>query len=68
MSFYRGNQKLTSSKCRGLAYVKTEPETEFLEASDKGIYMREQLQLSVGELVYGLRRKIYSICKEWTNN
>ena len=63
MSFYRGNQKLTSSKNRGLAYVKTEPETEFLEASDKGIYMREQLQLSVGELVYGLGERFTPFVK-----
>ena len=63
MSFYRGNQKLTSSKSRGLAYVKTEPETEFLEASDKGIYMREQLQLSVGELVYGLGERFTPFVK-----
>ncbi|MFT8347383.1 alpha-xylosidase [Clostridium saccharoperbutylacetonicum] len=54
MSFYREDKKLTSSKYRGMAYVKTEQETAFLESSDKGIYMREQLQLSVGELVYGL--------------
>ena len=63
MSFYRGNKKLTSSKNRGLAYVKTEPETEFLEASDKGIYMREQLQLSVGELVYGLGERFTPFVK-----
>jgi alpha-D-xyloside xylohydrolase len=63
MSFYRGEKKLTSSKYRGLAYVKSEPETNFLESSDEGLYMREQLQLSVGELVYGLGERFTPFVK-----
>lgn len=62
MSFYRGNKKLTSSKYRGLAYVKTEEE-DFLESADQGIFMREQLQLSVGELVYGLGERFTPFVK-----
>lgn len=62
MSFFRGEKKLTSSKYRGLAYVKTEQE-EFLESSGKGVYMREQLQLSVGELVYGFGERFTPFTK-----
>lgn len=62
MSFYRGNKKLTSSKYRGLAYVKTEEE-DFLESADQGVFMREQLQLSVGELVYGLGERFTPFVK-----
>ncbi|NOW06651.1 alpha-xylosidase [Clostridium beijerinckii] len=63
MGFYRGDKKLTSSKYRGLAYVKTEQDKEFLEPTDEGIYMREQLQLSVGELVYGLGERFTPFVK-----
>jgi len=63
MGFYRGDKKLTSSKYRGLAYVKTEQDKVFLEPTDEGIYMREQLQLSVGELVYGLGEKFTPFVK-----
>ena len=61
MGFFRGEQKLTSSKYRGMAYVKTEEE-DFLDYSEK-TYMREQLQLSVGELVYGLGERFTPFVK-----
>ena len=61
MSFFRGDEKLTSSKSRGMAYIKAGKE-EFLEQPEK-TYMREQLQLSVGELVYGLGEKFTPFVK-----
>lgn len=61
MNFFRGEKKLTSSKYRGLAYVKAGKE-EFLDYPEK-TYMREQLQLSVGELVYGLGEKFTPFVK-----
>ncbi|HCW53444.1 MAG TPA: alpha-xylosidase [Clostridium sp.] len=61
MSFFRGCEKLTSSKYRGMAYIKTGKE-EFLEYPEE-TYMREQLQLSVGELVYGLGEKFTPFVK-----
>lgn len=45
MDFYNGEEKLTGSGNKHAAYVKTK---------DNGNFMREQLNLSVGELVYGL--------------
>lgn len=54
MEFFRGEEKLTSSGFRGLAYVKTEEE---------GVFMREQLGLSVGELVYGLGERFTPFVK-----
>lgn len=61
MGFFRGEQKLTSSKYRGMAYVKTGKE-EFLDYPEQ-TYMREQLQLSVGELVYGLGERFTPFVK-----
>lgn len=45
MNFYNDEKKLTGTSFRNIAYVKTENE---------GVFMREQLSLSVGEYVYGL--------------
>lgn len=72
MSFFRGDEKLTSSKYRGMAYIK-EGKEEFLAQPEK-TYMREQLQLSVGELVYGLGEKFTPFVKNgqtvdiWNND
>jgi alpha-D-xyloside xylohydrolase len=54
MNFYEEEKKLTSSLGRGLAYVKTH---------NKEVFMREQLQLSVGELVYGLGERFTPFVK-----
>jgi alpha-D-xyloside xylohydrolase len=54
MDFFKGEEKITSSGHRGLAYVKTQEE---------GNFMREQLGLSVGELVYGLGERFTPFVK-----
>ena len=45
MDFYNGEKKLTGTGFRNIAYIKTQKD---------GVFMREQLSLSVGECVYGL--------------
>lgn len=54
MEFLRGEEKLTSSGNRGFAYVKER---------EAGNFMREQLGLSVGELVYGLGERFTPFIK-----
>jgi alpha-D-xyloside xylohydrolase len=54
MDFFKGEEKLTSSGNKGLAYVKTKEE---------GNFIREQLGLSVGELVYGLGERFTPFVK-----
>jgi len=54
MDFLNGEENLTSSKSRGIAYTQTE---------DQGTFMREQLSLSVGELIYGLGERFTPFVK-----
>jgi len=63
MSFYKGDKKLTSSMFKSLAYVKTSEERTFMKVSDDDVFMREELQLSVGELVYGLGERFTPFVK-----
>lgn len=64
MTFFRGNEKLTDSGWRDLAYVKTA--WKGLAYDDGGLqdtYMRERLSLSVGELIYGLGERFTPFVK-----
>ncbi|MBK1810184.1 alpha-xylosidase [Clostridium sp. YIM B02505] len=54
MNFFNKDKKLTGTGFRDIAYVKT---------SDEGVFMREQLSLSVGELVYGLGERFTPFVK-----
>src|SRR5471030_632915 len=63
MSFYKGDKKLTSSTFKSLAYVKTSEERTFMKVADDDAFMREQLQLTVGELVYGLGERFTPLVK-----
>jgi alpha-D-xyloside xylohydrolase len=54
MDFFNGNEKLTTSGSRALTYIKSETE---------GTFMRDQLSLSVGELVYGLGERFTPFVK-----
>ena len=61
--FWRGAEKITGSGWRDLAYMKTNWRGS---AYDKGLedaYMREQLSISVGELVYGLGERFSAFVK-----
>lgn len=45
IEFFNEDKKLTGSSFKNMAYIKTD---------DEGVFMREQLNISVGEYVYGL--------------
>ena len=49
MEFYRGDEKITDSGWRDLAYVKTDWRgLAYDDGGTKNTYMRERLSLSVG--------------------
>lgn len=54
ITFWRGEEKLTSSGAMDLAYVKTDWKGDYYNHRQDDAYMREQLSLGVGELIYGL--------------
>ena len=53
-TFYRGEEKLTGSQHRDLAYMKTDWKGDAYNRGPEDAYMRQQLSLGVGELIYGL--------------
>ena len=57
ITFYRGEEKITASGAKDLAYMKTDWK------GPKDAYMREQLSLSVGELIYGLGERFSAFVK-----
>lgn len=63
MTYERGGQALTSSSGRGLAYMKTDWKGFAYDKGPKDAYMRQQLGLSVGELVYGMGERFTSFVK-----
>lgn len=63
IDFYKEDKKLTSSRNKSLAYINTYEEKDFLKVPETGVFMREQLQLSVGELVYGLGERFSPLVK-----
>ena len=55
MTYYNGDKKLCTSAWRDLAYMKTDWKGDaYVKSVDKDAYMRQQLSLGVGELIYGL--------------
>jgi alpha-D-xyloside xylohydrolase len=64
MIFYRGNEKITDSGWRDLAYVKTDWKgLAYDDGGENDTYMRERLSLSVGELIYGLGERFTPFVK-----
>ena len=64
MRFFRGDEQVTSSGFRDLAYMKTD--WKGLPYDDGGLhdtYMREQLSLGVGEYIYGLGERFTPFIK-----
>lgn len=53
-TFFRGNEKITSSGRNDLAYMKTDWTGLPYDKGPGDAYMRERLTLSVGELIYGM--------------
>lgn len=54
MDFFHGDKRLTGSARKDLAYVKTDWSGEFYDKGPQDAYMRQQLDITVGELFYGL--------------
>ncbi len=64
MTFLRGDEKLTESSLKDLAYIKTDFKgLAYDDGSEKNTFMRERLSLSVGELVYGLGERFTPFVK-----
>lgn len=61
--FYRGDEKITASAGRDLAYMKTDWKGFAYDKGPEDAYMREQLSLSVGELIYGLGERFSAFVK-----
>ena len=64
MIYYRGDEKLTDSGLRDLAYVKTAWRgLAYDDGKEQDTYMRERLSISVGELIYGLGERFTPFIK-----
>ena len=64
MTYYRGDQMLTKSAGRDLACMKTDWKGyAYDRPSEENTFMREQLSLSVGELIYGLGERFTPFVK-----
>lgn len=61
--FCRGAEKITASGWRDLAYMKTDWRGFAYDRGPEDAYMREQLSLSVGELIYGLGERFSAFVK-----
>lgn len=63
ITFFRGEEKLTSSGAKDLAYMKTDWKGDAYNSRQDDAYMREQLSLGVGELIYGLGERFGAFVK-----
>ena len=63
MTYERNGQAITSSDKRSLAYMKTDWKGNAYDKGPQDAYMRQQLSLSVGELVYGMGERFTSFVK-----
>ncbi|MGN0395300.1 MAG: TIM-barrel domain-containing protein, partial [Coprococcus sp.] len=64
MTYYYDDKKMTGSAVKDLAYMRTNWKGDaYVKSSDKDAYMRQQLTLSVGELIYGLGERFSAFVK-----
>ena len=63
ISFWRGDEKITSSGSKDLAYMKTDWKGFAYDKGPADAYMRQQLSLGVGELIYGLGERFTAFVK-----
>ncbi len=63
IAFYRGAEKLTSSGAKDLAYMKTDWKGLAYDKGPEDAYMRQQLNLGVNELIYGLGERFSAFVK-----
>lgn len=62
-AFYRGEEKITESPHGALAYVKTDWRGLPYDRGPEDAYMRQQLCLGVGELIYGMGERFGPLVK-----
>ncbi len=62
-AFFQGDKKLTGSQYRDLAYMKTDWRGTAYDRGPEDAYMRQQLTLGVGELIYGLGERFGAFVK-----
>ncbi len=63
MTYLNGEEKRCTSGWRDLAYMKTDWNGEAYALTNEDAYMRQQLSLGVGELVYGLGERFGAFTK-----
>ncbi len=64
MEYRRDGKKLASSGWRDLAYMKTDWKGDaYVKSSDNDAYMRQQLSIGVGELLYGFGERFTAFVK-----
>ena len=64
MTYYRNGRKISSSSGRNLAYMRTDWKGDaYVKSSDTDAYMRQQLSLGVGELVYGMGERFNALVR-----
>lgn len=63
MRYERDGETISESSGRDLAYMKTDWKGFAYDKGPKDAYMRQQLSLSVGELVYGLGERFTAFAK-----
>ena len=64
MTYLNGEEKRCSSGSKDLAYMKTDWKGEaYVSSYDTDAYMRQQLSLGVGELVYGMGERFSALAR-----
>lgn len=63
MRYERDGKLLTKSEPKDMAYIKTDWKGSYYSYDSEGAYMRQQLKLSVGELIYGLGERFTPFVK-----
>ena len=63
MTFWQGDRKLTSSEGKDLAYVKQDWHGHYYDKGPEDAYMRGQMEMDVGETIYGLGERFGPLAK-----
>ena len=63
MTFWQGDRRLTASEGKDLAYVKQDWHGYYYDKGPEDAYMRGQLEMEVGETIYGLGERFGPLAK-----
>ena len=64
MTYYQNGEKKCTSGNKDLAYLKTDYRGDaYVKSSDNDAYMRQQLSLGVGELIYGMGERFTAMTR-----